>query len=525
MSLRPPANVAMQVKQAIDLMRQGNMPQAQWLFQQILAFDPYCITALDGLGQLFIQTGQFEQALNCYTRAAVVQPNDPAIQFNCGTALRGMGLYEKALTCFDKAIALNPNFAEAHDGRGNILDELQRHDEALLSYGSAIACNKKFAIAYNNRGLLLNEKFERHEEALSDFNKAISLNPRFAEAHYNRAIVLVAMERYQEALAGYDRAIQLKPGYIEANYNKGILNLLLGNFEKGWPLYEWRWKTDYCKKYFRHFEQSLWLGDHPVEGKRLLLHAEQGYGDTIQFVRYVPLLAQLGAKIILEAQAPLIPLLQTLDTDITLVEKEKEPPPFDLHCPLMSLPLAFRTTVETIPAPPSYLSTDPDLYAKVEEQLGTKIKPRIGLVWSGNPSHLNDSNRSIPLERLKPLFELDYEFHSLHKEVRPEDQALLVQLSQIHTHTDELHDFACTAALVKAMDLVIAVDTSVAHLAGALGKKSWILLPHTPDYRWLLDRDDSPWYPALRLFRQPRKGDWDGAINRVISELQTHALP
>ena len=548
----------MQIRQAIALQRQGNLQQALWLFQQVLAVDPYNFLALDGLGQLFNQAGWFEEALNCFSRATIVRPNDATLHFNCGTALGALQRYESALVSFDKALALNPGFAEAHDSRGNTLDSLQRYDEALISYDKAIACNKKFAIAYNNRGVLLHEIFKRYDEALISLNTAITLKPGFVAAHYNRAHLLSSMERYNEALASYDRTIALKPGLVEAHYNralllssmgryndalasynraislnpgyadacynKGLILLLLGDYERGWPLYEWRWKTDHFKDSVRYFKQALWLGDQPVMGKTLLLHAEQGLGDTIQNVRYIPQLERLGGKIILEVPAPLASLCRTLNATFTLIEKGEEIPPFDLHCPLMSLPLAFRTTVETIPATASYLGASAQRQSEAHERLGARIKPRIGLVWSGNPGHQNDHNRSMPLSALKPLLELDYEFHSLHKEIRPEERALLTELTQIHSHEDELHDFSCTAALINELDLVICVDTSVAHLAGALGKKVWILLPHRPDFRWMLEREDSPWYPTARLFRQERRDDWEGVINNVITALQTHPL-
>lgn len=525
MNFRTPNDaIAIQLKQAITSLRQGNLPQALWLFQQLLTADPYNLQALAGLGQMLNQMGRFEEALNCFNRAAIARPDDPAIYYNSGTALRGLERYESALNSFDKAIALNPAFAEAHDGRGNTLDDLQRYEEALASFDKAVKCNKKFAIAYNNRGVLLHEKFERYDEALISLNKAVALQPGFAEAHYNRALLLYIIGRYNEALAGYERAIYLNPGYLEARYNKGILKLLLGDYEKGWPLYELRWNTRHSTERPRPFKQPLWLGDQPVTGKTLLLHAEQGYGDTIQCVRYIPQLASLGANIILEVPAPLVPLLHTLEASVTLIAKGDSIPPFDLHCPLMSLALAFRTTVETISAPSSYLSADPRLVTEVHERLGTKIKPRIGLVWSGNPRHLNDHNRSMPLKALEPLLQLDYEFHSLHKETRSEERTLLAELTQIHSHEDELHDYAYTAALISAMDLVISVDTSVVHLTGALGKKVWVLLPLLPDWRWMLERDDSPWYPSARLFRQGSKYDWSGPINNVISELQIHPL-
>lgn len=553
---KPKSHVIAQLKQAISWHHQGYLPKAQWMFQQVLAVDPYNFSALEGMGFLLGQMGRFEEALNCFSRASMVRPNEFAVYFNCGTALKELGRYEDALVSFDKALSLNPNFAQAYCSRGSVLNNLQRYDEALASFDKAISCNVNYVNAYNNRGAVLHKTFKRHDEALASFNKAIALKPNFADAYYNRALLLSAMGQYAGALASYDGAIGIRPDYVDAiynrahllstmgqyegaltnydkaigirpdhvdaNYNKALLKLLLGDYEAGWPLYEWRWKTDQLKNKLRHFKQGLWLGNQPVSGKTILLHAEQGFGDVIQMVRYVPMLEVLGAKVVLEAPASLVSLLRTLKTTFTLIEKGEELPSFDMHCPIMSLPLAFSTTVATIPAQMPYLSTDAHKQAEMHERFGARSKLRVGLVWSGNSTHLNDRNRSMPLSILKPLLDLDFEYHSLHKEVSSEDKPVLVEFAQIHSHECELIDYSYTAALIAEMDLVITVDTSVAHLAGALGKKVWILLPYASDFRWMMTRNDSPWYPTARLFRQGRIGDWEGVIADVISELQSH---
>lgn len=520
-SLPSNSDVAMQLKQAVACQRQGDLPKAQWLFQQVLAVDPYNFSALDGMGLLLGQAGRFEEALNCFTRASIVQPNEFAVYFNCGTALKELGRHEDALASFDKTLSLNPNFAEAYGSRGSVFNSLGRFDEALASFDQAIVCNAKYANAHNNRGAVLHKIFKRHDEALVSLNKAIALKPRFAEAHYNRALLLSAMGKFDAALASYDRAIQINASYVDANYNKALLLLLLGQYEKGWPLYEWRWKTEQFKYDFRAFKQPLWLGDQALTGKTILLHAEQGFGDLIQIVRYLPMVTALGAKVVLEAPATLMTLLRTLKAEFTLLAKGDGFPSFDLHCPIMSLPLAFRSTVDTIPAAIPYLSAEPDKQLQVQKRRGERVRPRVGLAWSGNPKHLNDRNRSMPLNALKPLLDLDFEYHSLHQQLTQEDELLLDEWGRIQFHGAELMDYSDTAALIAELDLVITVDTSVAHLAGALGKKVWILLPYAPDFRWLMGRDDSPWYATARLFRQGQLGDWDGVIAALRVELQT----
>jgi Glycosyltransferase family 9 (heptosyltransferase) len=286
---------------------------------------------------------------------------------------------------------------------------------------------------------------------------------------------------------------------------------------------EWRWKSEQAKQANierRKFAQPLWIESNDIAGKTILLHAEQGFGDTIQFCRYVRLVAGLGARTILEVQAPLAELMTTLACDAQIVCSGASLPDFDVHCPLLSLPLALGTRIDTIPFATPYLATPRHASKDWEVRLGQKLRPRIGLAWSGAPSHRNDHNRSISLRSLVVLLHSEATFVSLQKGLRPDDAAVLKECTDILQFSDEIDDFSDTTALIDRLDLVISVDTSVAHLAGALGKPTWILLPFLPDFRWLLDRDDSPWYPTARLFRQDETRSWDGVIRRVHAALQ-----
>jgi hypothetical protein len=353
---------------------------------------------------------------------------------------------------------------------------------------------------------------------LANCDKALALNPQFADAYNNRGITLYRLQRFSEALADFEKAIALKPAYAEALYNKGFLKLLLGEFEEGWKLHEWRWKkSDYPSP--RALGKPLWLGEESVAGKTILVHAEQGFGDVILFSRYAGAVERLGAKIILEVPKPLVALLGTMKGSHTLVAQGSAMPAFDFHCPMMSLPLALKTTPETIPKTP-YIFTDKENLTKWRERLGTKSRPRIGLAWSGSPTNPNDANRSMPASLLAPLLHHDVEYHAIQKEFRPQDAEFLKE-SPIITHADELHDFLDTASLISEMDLVLSVDTSVAHIPGALDKKLWLLLPWVADFRWMTQREDSPWYPSARLFRQPRFDDWGSVIAKVSTELAT----
>jgi len=465
------------------------------------------------------ELGRFDEAQQSYGQAIRYRPDYASAYYNRGLILQALGRFEEAQQSYEQAIRYRADFALAWNNRGNALQELGRFNEALQNYEQAIRLQPDYAEAHNNKGAVL-EKLERFDEALQSYDEAIRLQPDYAEAHFNKAIALQEFGRFDEAQQSYAQAIRLRPDYADAYLNMSILKLRMGDFEAGWKLYEWRWRGDAQKGLQRIYPQPLWLGEEPIAGKTIFVYAEQGLGDAIQMCRYLPMIEKLGARIIFETPASLIPLLSTLDCDCTLVERGQQPPPFDVYCPIMSLPLAFKTTLQSIPSEVPYLHADPHKRATWKQRLGEKGRLRAGLVWSGSTIHTNDRNRSVSLGVFNSLLELPVEFHSLQKEYREQDSILLGGLAKLKDHQQELADFADTAALISEMDLVISVDTSVAHLAGALGKEVWILLPFTADYRWLLDRMDSPWYPTATLFRQPARGDWVGVIDQVRERLE-----
>ena len=323
------------------------------------------------------------------------------------------------------------------------------------------------------------------------------------------------------ALASYDKAIELKPDYADALFHKSLALLLAGNFRQGWEFYEWRLKRENPASPRRVFPRPLWLGSQSISGKTILLHSEQGLGDSIQFCRYAVFVAGLGARVILEVEPPLFGLFNKLAGVSELVIKGNPLPDFDYHCPLLSLPFAFKTDLGTIPCARHYLKCPPDKLEHWKSRLGEKNGPRVGLAWNGNVMHMNDGSRSIPLSALTRHLPEGFTYVSLQKEIREIDKSTLESSANIFHYGEELNDFTDTAALCKLMDVVISVDTSVAHLSGALGKPTWVLLPFSPDWRWMLDRDDSPWYPDIRLFRQQKPNDWSEAIERIISSLQS----
>lgn len=515
------------------LLSEGRHDEAIAEYRTALGLSPRNALAHCSLGNILNELRRHEEARSSYLTAIRLNPNLVEASYNLGNLMREQGEYDEALRWYREALSRNPAFATAHHNLGTTFLEMGNlesareaadramglYGAAVASYDRAIALNPGYAEAYSNRGVAL-RAMGRFQEALASCDRALSLSPDYAGAYNNRGIVLQDMHAYDDALASYDKAVELSPEYGDAWYNKALLHLLLGNFEEGWRLHEWRWRTRQLKSAARDFTAPLWLGERSPAGKIVLLHAEQGLGDAIQFARYAPMVAALGATVIVEAQPSLIHLLESLDGVSSLVDAGDPLPRFDMHCPFMSLPLAFQTTLADVPVGVPYLVVPEDRRNEWKQRLGAPSRPRIGLAWSGNPKHRNDRHRSIALRDLESLLQFDADYHAVQKEIRDEDRAVMARLTNLRNHEDGLCDFGDAAALVDEMDLIITVDTSAAHLAGALAKEVWILLPHTPDYRWLTNRSDCPWYPTARLFRQRHYGDWKTVISDVRSHLQ-----
>ncbi len=461
---------------------------------------------------------RFSEALASYDAALAAAPDRVDVAVNRGSALLDLDRHDEAIACFDKALAHDPENFTALINRGNAFIKDKRFAEALESYDKALVKSPDHVAALTDRGVALAE-MDRFDEALAAHERALRIEPHVVAAHVNRGNALLKLTRMEEALESYAEALAMDPANADANFNAAITRLCLGDFREGWKQYECRWEKKEFAEQRRAFLQPMWRGEKDLNGKTMLLLAEQGLGDTIQFVRYAPLVAALGAKVIVGVPASLKTLVSTVP-GVSLVLSDGEPMPgFDFHCPLLSLPLAFETELATIPANIPYLRPDRERVAKWNASLPGNGRLRVGICWAGNSKHQNDRNRSIPLDRLAAVLSVPgLDFVSLQKEVTEQDAASLrdhgvVQLGQ------EFADFADTAAVVAMLDLVIAVDTSVAHLAGAMGKAVALLVPFSPDWRWLLDRTDSPWYPTMRLFRQTAIGDWDGVVGRLRQEL------
>lgn len=426
------------------------------------------------------------------------------------------GLYKTLLDYF-------PQQVEILTTLGIVLLQQGRSEAGFQQLKKSLSINPNQPAALYNMAVEL-QKLTRLEEALACYNQTLKLNPHDINALINRGNTLKDLKQYKEAIDSFENALALQPNTPSAHWNKALTHILLGEYEQGWKEYEWGWQCGE-RGTPRKYTQPTWLGDGPVAGKTILIHPEQGFGDLIQFSRYVPMLEKLGAKVILEAPAALVELMQSLSPTVTVIKEGDVLPAFEVVCPVMSLPLALKTTLSNIPAKIPYLSVSDAKKQYWQARLGQKTKPRIGIVWSGSMTNPIDNNlcarRNIPLEQLKPLFELPFEFHVLQKDIRPEDQPILESLTQLNCHQDELRDFADTAALIQEMDVVISVCTSVAHLAGALGHKTWVLLPYSGDYRWMTNKKDSPWYPGLQLIRSEKIGDWPDVVNQTIQSLKT----
>jgi tetratricopeptide (TPR) repeat protein len=487
-------------------------------YERVLAVQPENAGAFHNRAVTLQALRRFDEALASEDRSLALRPESPEGLSNRGTTLHELKRFDEALASYDGALALRPDHAEALNNRGNTMHELKRFEEALASLDRALALRPNYPEALYNRGVTLHA-LGRFDDALTSYDQALAVRPDHAETLGNRGNTLLELQLFDEALTSYQRSLAVRPDYPDAHWNMSLVQLLAGDFFNGWREYEWRWKIEGLGLFKRGFVQPLWLGESEIAGKTILLHSEQGYGDTIQFCRYAPLVAARGARVLLEVPASLRALMTSVAGVAEVIAPGDTLPHFDAHCPLLSLPLAFRTELETIPALAPYLSPPADAAQLRNITKGSKRRLRVGLSWSGSPTHKNDANRSISLRSLWQLLELNADFVSLQKDVRPEDAKLLKDRSNLVHFGEKLDTFSDTAAVISNLDLVISVDTSIAHLAGALAKPVWILLPKVPDWRWLLAREDSPWYPTARLFRQDTQGEWSSVIRRVHFEL------
>ncbi len=477
---------AMSPSAILDLAEQhfaaGRLAEAEPLFRRVLGVSGDDVHVLHVLGYIARQQGRPAAAVESYAAAVALDPENAQLHNNLGDACQALGDNEAAIASYRRAVDLAPDEAAIHFNLGALLQRLHRMDEAVVSLERSIALRRDIILTRSE------------------------ICP-----------VLCSLGRYEDALVHYRAGLAIEPDNATARYLEALALLALGDFEGGWEAHEVRWRSELGANRRRVFPQPYWLGQQFAPGQTILLHAEQGLGDTLQFVRYAPLVAARGARVLLEVQPEVAPLLHNVPGVARLYVRGDALPSFDWQSSLMSMPRAFRTTIDTVPNDMPYLTPPSDRVAMWRERLGPPIGMRIGIAWSGTPEPWN---RAISLALLAPLMEREgCEFHVLQTDILPADRVTLDGMPQVRDHSHMLADFADTAAVVSLMDLVISIDTATAHLAGALGKPVWTMLPLGPDYRWMLHRPDNPWYPTMRLFRQSALHDWASVVVAV-----THAL-
>lgn len=525
---------------AVGLHQRGDIGAAEQLYRQVLRGQPRHAGALHLLGVIHLQRGELAKALAACEAALAINPRNAGAYQTQGDALHDLERYAEAVQAYDRCLALDPLSFVAWSNRGSALLRSRRFDEAVSSYERALALPgdgggpsspRLLAIPYLNRGSALHE-LGKFEAAVDSFDRAIEADPDLAAAHSSRGCALDCLGRSEEALLSCDKAIALQPDYAQAHLNRAMALLRIGRFPEGWAEYEWRWRNSESALHRnrRHGSTPLWLGRESVSGKAILLHAEQGYGDTVQFCRYARLARERGAEVVLEVHPALKRAMKSLEGVAQVISHDEPAPDVDFQCPLMSLPLAFGTTLETIPRGRRYLSGEPELIERWRVRLGERRRFRVGLVWSAGlspqkPEQMSArARKNIGLRSLGELAHPRIEYVSLQKgqpaEAEPEELRREGWSGpRLLDRTQELVDFAETAALIENLDLVVSVDTATAHLAAALGTPTWILTPYDSCWRWLLSRSDSPWYPSVRLFRQRAPGVWEDVVREVRDEL------
>jgi Flp pilus assembly protein TadD len=497
---------------------QAKRDEAIESYRAALRIQPGHAEALTGLGVVLAQVGKLDEAEKNLREAAQRQPDLAKAHHNLGVVLAERRNLEEAVLSFKNAIRLKPDYAEVYVNMGLALNQLGKSGEAVVALRQATRLLPNSAEAFNNLGLSLAD-LGRFAEAEAAYQEALRLNPQHVAVHTNLGSMYDGQSKLEEAIASYQMALWLDPEQPITHWNRSLAWLRMGDFARGWPEYEWRWKKKGMPP--RTFHQPLWDGS-PLAGRTILLHVEQGVGDVIQLVRYGKLLQDRGGRIVVECPNLLVRLFQRCHGIEQVVEEGKPLPHFDVHAPLMSLPKLVRTTVETIPADIPYLFADEQRVDFWRSQLPPGDILKVGIAWQGNPKHVGDRHRSVRLTSLAPIAEVPgVQLFSLQKGPGSEQLAQLNgQFTVTNLGSESWPDFMETAAVVANLDLVITVDTAVAHLAGALGKPVWVAIPYISDWRWLRGREDSPWYPTMRLFRQKSFGDWESVFVRMAGELR-----
>jgi tetratricopeptide (TPR) repeat protein len=550
------ATVAEALNIALKHHQAGNLQQAEAIYRQVLAVEPANAQALHFLGVAALQRGQPAAAIEHIARACQLDPMNATYHGNLGSAYGTLGHFDRAVESLKAALRCDPNFADAHNNLGAALSKMGKHEEAVAAIRRAIKLRPTLVAAHINLGNVLQEQ-AKLDEAIASYRQALRLEPDNVDARYNLGLAVskrgefaLAEENYRhalrinprhadalnnlgnalreqgkfaESLACYEQALVLRPDLAQAHKNRGMAWLRLGDWQRGWPEYEWRWRCDDSPPH--GFKLPQWDGS-PLAGRTILLHTEQGLGDAIQFVRYVPVVKQRGGTVLLQCQPPLMNLFAHVEGVDQLIPRGEKLPPYDVYAPLLSLPNLLGLPDPAAAGSVPYLFADPELREHWSRELAGIEGRKIGINWQGNPNHPKDTQRSLPLSHFLRLASVSgVRLISLQKNIGLEQLRKLLDpglVLDLGSRLDEEHGaFMDTAAVLASLDLLITSDTAIAHLAGgALGARVWVVLPFSPDWRWMIDREDSPWYPSMRLFRQRRPGDWAEVFERIAAELQ-----
>lgn len=492
-------------------------------YDKALDFHPDFIEALVSRSNANALKKNYDLVIQDCEKIIRLKPDHKESYFALANALKDKLFFHDAIAWYQKALALDENYYDAIINLANTLRRLKHFDEAALYYSRAVQLQPNSADAYSNLGNILHD-LKRTDLAIDAYAQALQIDPRSQRVHFNLANIFKELNQLDEALEQFDHVLSIDPENIEAQFAKGMIYLAQGKYQEGFKLYEHRWERESLVTKLRQYPQALWTGKESLDGKTILVYIEQGLGDTIQFSRLIPQLAQQGARVIFEVQKPLMGLMKQIEGVAELIAHKEALPIFDYYCPLLNLPSAIGMDVEHIPLAQGYLKSNTAYVDKWQNILGEKTKPRVGLVCSGNAMHENDQNRSILLFDIIPYLPQEFEYITLQKEMREADRQLIQKYPLFKSYGDELDNFDDTAALCELMDIVISVDTSVAHLSGALAKKTFLLVPYCPDWRWMLTRQDSPWYQSMKIYRQEFMNSWQSTFTQLAKDLKKELL-
>ena len=516
------ATIPEMLMSAVQHHQSGRLAPAEQLYRQIITADPKQADAWHLLGVIGSQLGQHTPALECIQRAIALHPSSASFYSNLGNVLHALGRDPESIAAYQQALQIDPQFVDAYMNLAGLYKDQKKYDAAETALQQALRLNPGYAVADNNLGVVYRDQ-GRLEAAIECYHRALAKNPHYADAHNNLGNALHDLGQFEASITCYQEAVRLKPDYAEAHLSLAISWLLVGNMEAGWPEYDWRFA---CKRPERPpFVEPIWDGS-PLDGKTILLYGEQGFGDKLQFIRYAPLVKARGGRVVVACNPALMKIFsRSPGIDVLVPIPDGELPQFDVYANLMTLPAIFQTRMETIPCEVPYLFADPDLVAHWREKLGVSSTFKVGIIWQGSQHNFGARTRTLALKQFAPLAEVPgVEFVSLQKGFGTEQLAEMAGKMEIIELGDQFDGasgaFMDSAAVMQNLDLVISADTSIGHLAGGLRVPVWVAIPFVPDWRWLRDREDSPWYPTMRLFRQPRTGDWESVFRRMADELR-----